>query len=202
MTSLSNRLPLGRVMVAVDIVLIVWTVAWIVVGTRVSHEVNGLSNVTDTVVRTGTAIDSVAGALQSLESVPFVGGRLSGPIGNIRSAGQSAIASGRSSRQSVHNLSPLLGFAIALIPTVPLLAIYVPLRVSGIRERRAVARLLRDYRDDPRLPRLLAQRALSRLPYHDLAAAALRGDRAAEGSTDRLAAAELERVGIERPPPW
>jgi hypothetical protein len=182
----------------VDVVLVVWSVAWVLVGVRVAHEVEGLTRLSDTVVKVGEAVDASGQAIESLASVPIVGDRLDDPAHRIRTAGQSALASGRSSRGSIHNLSPLLGFAIALIPTVPLLGLYLPLRIGAIRDRRALDRLVRTHRGDPRLPRLLAQRALARLPYEDLAAATLDGSEVvATGSTGRLAGAEMARLGVE-----
>jgi hypothetical protein len=197
MRLLSAWVPLGRALVAIDVVLVVWTLAWVLVGVRVAHEVEGLTHLSDTVVDVGQAIDSSGTALESVAAVPFVGDRLDAPVADIHAAGESAVASGRSSRASVHNLSPLLGFAIALIPTVPLVALYVPLRVGAVRERRELRRLVRTHGDDPRLARLLAQRALARLPYRDLVAPALDSDAAPdEATTARLAAAELERIGV------
>ncbi len=187
-------------LIIVDVLLMIWAVAWVAVGVQVAHEVDGLSRLSDTVATVGRAVDSSGQALESIAGIPLVGDRVRGPAARVREAGRSALASGRRSRESVHNLSPLLGFAVALIPTVPLLAIYLPLRVVGLRERRAVIRLVREHRDDPRLSRLLAQRALSRLSYGDLAAATLdaNGGDPARGSTELLAAAELARVGVRR----
>ena len=197
MRLLSAWLPLGRVLVVLDVVLAVWTVAWVIVGFRVADNVEGLTHLSDTVVTVGGALDSSGQALGSLDGLPLVGDRVRDPAGRIRAAGQSAVASGQTARRSVHHLSPLLGFAIALIPTIPLLAIYVPLRVAVVRERRAVGRLVSRHRDDPRLPRLLAQRAISRLDYPDLAAATLEADAIEDGgATGRLAEAELERLGV------
>jgi hypothetical protein len=197
MKVLGAWLPFGRVLVTIDVALVLWTLAWVFVGMRVADEVDGLTRLSNTVVEVGQAIDSSAKALESVAAVPLVGDRLDGPVADIHAAGASAIASGRSSRESVHNLSPLLGFAIALIPTVPLLALYVPLRVGAVRERRELARLVQAHCGDPRLAWLLAQRALGRLPSRELAAAALAGGTGPdEVTTARLAQAELRRAGI------
>jgi hypothetical protein len=198
MRFLSAWLPLGRVLAAIDLLLIVWTIAWILVGVRVANEVEGLTSLSDTVVQAGGSIQAAGAALGAVSDLPVVGDRVRAPADQLRQTGASTAESGRKSRDSIHSLSSLLGFTIALIPTVPLLALYVPLRVAALRERRAVEDLLRAHAGDPRLPRLLAQRALARLPYRDLAGATLRAPHAAtNGSTQPLAEAELERVGLD-----
>lgn len=199
-TALSHRLPPGRSLGLLDAAVAVWIVIWIAMGIAVSHEVQGLARLSDTVVTVGSAVDSAGAALEAAGAVPVVGDRLDEPAAAVREAGRSALSSGRSSRDSVNNLSTLLGLVVGLVPTLPVLIAYGGWRIRWQRDRRAVARLLADHGDDPRLPRLLAQRALARLDYPALAAATLdgRGD-ADGGSTDRLAAAELARLGLELP---
>lgn len=61
----------------------------------------------------------------------------------------------------------LLGVSIALIPTLPLLATYLPTRYAAAHERRALRRAVDSGRSDA-LDELLARRALVHLPYHRL----------------------------------
>jgi hypothetical protein len=133
-------LPLGRALVVIDVALVVWTAGWVIAGFRVAHEVEGLTHLSDTVVAVGGAVDSSGEALGSLDGVPLVGDRVREPADRIRAAAQDAVASGQTARRSINHLSPLLGFAIALIPTVPLLAIYVPLRLAAVLEGRSARR--------------------------------------------------------------
>lgn len=185
----------------VDIVVVAWVVAWIAMGVAVSDEVQGIGRLSETVTNVGAAVDSAGAGLEAISAVPLVGDRLDDPAARVREAGRSALASGRSSRESVDDLSTLLGFVVALVPTLPVVFVYGGWRVRRERDRRAVVRLLEEHRDDPRLDRLLAQRALARLGYPELAAATFDGQNGdeARGSTDRLAAAELTRLGLETP---
>jgi hypothetical protein len=120
---------------ALRIGLFLWTVLWIALAIVTAHEVLALRDLSDTVVKTGRAVDTAGRALQSVAGIPFVGGRI-GPLADeVRVAGESAVASGHSSRASATNLAILLGIAVGLIPTVPMLVLYLVVRPSGSRRR-------------------------------------------------------------------
>ncbi len=191
-------LPRGRAAFAVDIVLLAWTVAWVYVGLAVAHEVRGLRDLSTTVTKVGTAVEESGRALQDLGDVPLVGDRLAEPSDEITDAGRSARDSGQSSRESVENLSLLLGLSIALIPSLPLVFLYVPWRAAVLRERSAIRAAIRAAAD-PDLEEFLARRAAEHLPYHRLGSITPHPWRdLAEGRCARLAAAELERLGLRR----
>lgn len=183
----------------VDVALIAWVVTWVAMGVRVADEVRGLSELSTTVIDVGAAVESAGAALGSLKDIPFAGDRVAGPSEEVREAGRSAVDSGRSSRKSIRELSTLLGVAVAIIPSVPLIALYAPLRLAWTRERRALARAWRDPRNRPALTRLLARRALVTSGYDEL----LRHERTEAGiaaDADRLAALELRRMRIPTRP--
>ncbi len=191
-------LPSGRAALVVDVVLVAWTIAWATIGLSVGREVRGLADLSDTVASVGRAAEESGKTIASLDRVPLVGGNLSEPADDIQEAGRSAQASGRSSRESVENLSLLLGLSIALIPSVPLLALYVPWRSSLVRERRSVRGSLRSGIDGS-LEEFLARRAAEHLPYHRLRAITPHPWRDLQrGTCNRLAAAELQRLGLRR----
>jgi hypothetical protein len=115
--------------------LLLWIALWIALAIVTAHEVLALRDLSDTVVKTGRAVDTAGRALQTVAGIPFVGGRVSTLADQVRVAGQSAVASGRSSRDSATNLAVLLGVAVGLIPTVPMLALYLAVRPGGSRRR-------------------------------------------------------------------
>jgi hypothetical protein len=123
-----------------DVAVVVWTALWIGMAVLVYHEVRGLRDVSDTLVTTGVAVDRTGRALQTVGDIPFVGGRVRGYADEVRRAGQSAIRSGRSSRDHIDALSVLLAVMVGLVPTVPVLALYFPLRRAA-REGRLEARV-------------------------------------------------------------
>ena len=115
-----------------------WVAVWIGLGIWVGFEVQNLRSLSDTVVKSGSAMKTTSGALEGLSVIPFVGDDV-GRVGReVTSAGVSAEQSGRSSQSTVDRLAILLGIAVGLIPTVPVLVLYVLLsRAVVVRESTA-----------------------------------------------------------------
>jgi methyl-accepting chemotaxis protein len=150
-----------RSLLVADIFVVVWTLVWIVLGVIVVREVRQLEDLSETVVAAGDALDQsgeglrgtsaglreVHRALQVVESLPFVGreieenlegaaDELDSIAREVEQTADSARESGRSSKESVEDLSLILGLAVALVPILTLLAAYAPLR--SVRIRRAL----------------------------------------------------------------
>jgi hypothetical protein len=189
----------GRAVRVLDLAVVVWVAAWITIGILIGVQVRNLRQLSDTVVTAGTAIERTGQALAPLERLPF---GLGSNVGRVRTqiegAGRSAVASGVGSRASIDRLSLLLMLSILLIPTVPLAAVYVPLRLSWSRDVRAVRRALARSGHDPLFLEFLARRALLHLPYHRLREVSADPWRDLEaGRHVGLAKAELDRLGLD-----
>jgi hypothetical protein len=181
----------------VDGVLVIWAVAWVLIGQAVARDVRNLSSLSDTVVRAGTAVGETGRALRALEGLPFVGERIAELAGQVDAAAAQAVRSGRDSRRSVEDLSVLLGFSVAVIPTLPILAMYAPFRISRVREVRALRRAAARARGDPTFEEYLAHRAVQNLPFHKLCQITPNPWRDLEaGRHSALADAELRRLGL------
>jgi hypothetical protein len=178
--------PSRRVRLLVDVALVGWLVAWIVIGVQVGREVSGLSELSDTVVLAGGAIEQTGELLEQVGRIPFLGQPVGDLAESIRETGRSAQESAAASRGSIEDLSVLLALSIALIPTIPLVGIWLALRLRWRRDRVAVRRALAA--GIPGLDGLLSERARHTLPL----------DKVLElGNDERaLAAAELERLGV------
>jgi len=150
----------GRMVRVVDGIILVWVVAWIVIGLAVARDVRNLGTLSDTVVRAGTAVGETGRALHALEGLPFVGDRIARVAGQVDAAAAQAVRSGRDSRQSVESLSRLLGASVAVIPTLPILAMYMPFRISRAREVRAIRRAAARAQGDLMFEEYLANRAV------------------------------------------
>jgi hypothetical protein len=178
---------------ALDAALALWTVTWVWMGFAVAHEVRGIADLSDTVGSVGRAVVSVGDTLRDL---PIVGDQLTEPADRLDEAGRDAVASAQSARTSARRVGTLLGVSIALIPTLPLIALYVPGRVAGSQERRSLRRALARGRSEA-LDELLARRAIVHLPHERLRRVSsdpLEDLRA--GRYSGLADAELEWFGI------
>lgn len=181
--------PSRGIRLAIDAAIAGWLIAWIVMGVQVGREVRSLGDLSDTAVLAGRAIEQTADVLDQIGRIPIVGTPVGDLADSIRQTGRSARQNGAASRDDVNDLSVLLGLSIALIPTIPLAAVWIPLRLRWRREREAVKRALATA--SPDLERLLAERARTSLPLDQVLA--LKSDRKA------LAHAELERLGLPRP---
>jgi len=183
-----------------DAVVLVWIVVWIVMGLVIGSQVRNLRQLSDTVVGAGSAVEKTGQALRPLKDLPFVGSRIERVERQIEAAGLDAQASGEESRRSIGTLSVLLAIAIILIPTVPLVAVYVPLRLSWARDVRAVRRTLARWDGDPAFVEFLARRAVLHLPYQLLREVSANPWHDLEsGQHDELARAELRRLGVRAP---
>jgi hypothetical protein len=175
-----------------DAALVAWVIAWAALGLWVGREVHRLADVSASVRTVGGAVVDAGNAIGALHDLPLVGGTVAKPGAEIAGAGRSAQAAADDARGAGNRLAVLLGLCVWLIPTLPLLAIYLPPRLALQRERRALASV--SVPDE-----LLARRALVHLPLHDLAriSADPLGDVAA-GRYEALAGAERERLGLPR----
>ena len=151
----------SRSVLVADLVVAAWAIVWIALGFVVAREVRQLNELNDTVVEAGEALDQTGDglrgtsdglreahrALQAIESLPFVGRQIEENLqgaadtlddiaAEVEETAQSAQASGRSSKESTEDLAIILGLAVALVPTLTLLAAYAPFR--SLRLRRAL----------------------------------------------------------------
>ena len=189
----------ARLIHVLDVATVAWVTAWVVLAVLVAREVRDLRELSDTVIVSGVAVENTGDLVASLESIPFVGERVVDVAIQVREAGVSAQESGEESRDSAENLSVLLGLSIGLIPTLPLLGLYAPLRLAWTRDARSVRAALAANPADPTLKEFLARRAVANLPYGDLLAVSRDpyGDLSG-GRFDVLAARELERLGLRK----
>lgn len=124
--------PSRAFVLLLGVFVVVWTVVWIVVGIRVQHEVQTLRQLSTTVITTGGAVKQTGDALQSLGSIPFVGADVARVGRQVSAAGVDARRSGRSSRSAVGSLGTLLGVSIALVPSIPMIVLFlVTLRLTA-----------------------------------------------------------------------
>jgi hypothetical protein len=183
-----SRVPRHRTL---DAVLVAWIIAWAAVGYWVGQEVDDLAGVTTSVRTVGGGVVDAGDAIGGLRDLPLVGGAVAKPGEAIARAGRDAQAAADDARAAGSRLAVLLGLSVALIPVLPVLAVYLPPRLALERERRALTGGVPD--------ELLARRALVHLPLHELARVSPDplGDLEAGRFAD-LAAAERRRLDVPR----
>ncbi len=119
-----------RRVVTYDLLLLVWAGIWLAMGALVYDNVRGLGELSVPVIKASRALDETAKGLDSISSIPLIGdaANLDAIRARVAEAGREARASARESRENVRTLAWLLGISIALVPTLPLLVLYIPLR--------------------------------------------------------------------------
>lgn len=190
----------ARTLRTLDVVLSVFLVVWVVFGVLIGLDIRTQAGLAEQVIEVGATLRTTGEAFDTLSGIPFVGGEIGEFSGQIIAAGTTVEQSGTDSRDAVHRMSWLVGIAFALLPAVLLLPLYLPLRLAWRRDVRAVRVALATRAEEPAFLRYLALRALTSLPYEQLAAMTQDPWSDIErGDTSALAAAELARLGL-RPP--
>ena len=192
--SIESRLP-QRSIVAIDLLVVVWTIAWIVLGIAVGTFVERLGAVGEGLEDAGQAIGRAGDAVDTLSDVPLMGEGFSTVAEEIRGIGRETAQNGRSVENDVDSLAVLIGAGLALGPTLPILAVWIPPRVSRERERHALRKSLKS--DDRVALAYLANRAVATRLFRELRTAS--DDPVADlaaGRYEALASLELDHLSL------
>jgi hypothetical protein len=196
-----SDLPLRRArQVAGDLLLVLWIWLWVSIAGSVRDATLGLA-------KPGRQIDESATGLagrlrdagESISGVPLVGDDVQKPFEGAGGAADNLASAGRAQVEAVQTLAFWLGIAVALIPILIALAVYLPPRIRFVRRATAGKRFLDSAADLD----LFALRAMTNQPLHVLARVS---DDPAGGWRDRdpdvvrrLAQLELRDCGLHAP---
>jgi hypothetical protein len=192
--SIESRLP-QRSVVVIDLLVVVWTAAWLVLGIAVGTFIERLGAVGEGMEASGRAIVRAGDAVGDLADVPLVGEGFGVVAEEIRVIGRETVENGRSVENDVDSLALLVGAGLALGPTLPVLALWVPPRVSRERERHALRKSLK--RGDRAALAYLANRAVATRLFRELRTAS--DDPVADlaaGRFEALAELELDHLSL------
>jgi hypothetical protein len=177
-----------------DLAVLAWLAAWVAAGVGLYRLVEKLAAPGRRLEQAGDAFAGDIGSIQErVGRIPVVGDELRDPFGRLGGVGRTLAEAGATQQEVVHQLALWLGVAVAAVPIVALLVVWLPRRVAWAREAGAASRLRLDGAD----LELFAIRAVANRPLRDLRrvtsdpAGALRaGDHAG------LAALELRALGL------
>jgi len=192
--SIESRLP-QRSVVAIDLLVVLWTVSWLVLGIAVGTFVDRLGGIGESLQGTGQTIHRAGDAVDRLSDVPLVGEGFGSLANEIHTIGTETVEHGLSVEQDIHRLALLIGIGLAAGPTLPVLAVWIPPRVARERERRALKKSLRS--GDGVALAYLANRAVAGRLFRELRTAS--DDPVADlaaGRYEALAALELDHLAI------
>jgi hypothetical protein len=198
------ELPAGRLArLLADVLALLWTAAWALVGWHVYLLVIGLEVIADAITSTGRTFDSWIQAFRQATpgGIPGLSGALQGLAGALqRSAGTPLVRSGAEAHSRIEQLAVVLGLLVGLLPFLAVAGTYLLWRVRDAREIGAAAAFVRAAREGGRIEQaqaVLAHRAVATLPFRQLMRASR--DPIADlenGRHDALAAALLRRRGL------
>ncbi len=193
------RIPASSRIAPTDVLIALWAALWIALAVAVVQSTRDVAKLGGTVSQTGSAVSEVGGLI---DSIPLVPGDVSSASQSVRDAGASAEVNGREGQDAAERLGIYLGIAIAVLPSLPVLGLYVPARLTRVREARAASRSLLMFGSDPRFQEFLARRALENLPYEEIMSVSEQPwEDMKAGRFRALAGAELSRLEIDEPLP-
>jgi hypothetical protein len=183
-----------------DLVAVVVLVVGIVVAVAIHNAIVAFKAIGANVTKSGNDFSSTMSDIGGrLAGVPLIGGGISAPFTSASDAGGTLAHAGTSWQNGVEHLATLVGWTVAALVVLVVLAGWVRPRVVGAIRRAAVARLARESASLD----LLAFRALANRParavtrVHPEAVSAWRS-----GDPDvirGLAALELKASGVRLP---
>jgi hypothetical protein len=187
--------------VTADVLVVLWVWAWVRVGLAVRDATLALAGPGR---QLEAGADDVAGSLRragdSAGDLPLLGDQLRAPFLSAGDAAGAIADAGRRQAELVTGLAGLLGLAVAAVPVLLALALWLPVRVRFVRRATAAQRFI----DSDADLRLFALRAMANQPMHRLArvtADPVAAWRADDRQVVRaLAMLELADAGL-RPPP-
>ena len=149
-----------------DVLLALWVMVWVKLALVVHDATLALAAPGEQIERAGTGL---AGRLRdagsSVGGIPLVGDDVRAPFDGAGDAADQIAAAGSAQVEAVHTLAFWLGLAVAAIPILVLLAVYLPLRWKFVREATAGQRFVDSGSDVD----LFALRAMANQPLHRLA---------------------------------
>jgi hypothetical protein len=176
----------------------VWVAFWLLIGVWTAVTLWRIADIGDTLTTSGGALNTAGEALNQVALVPVIGDR-AGVLGQqVVTTSAEVTARGQQVKGQLHQLAVLLGAFLILVPTVPVVALYLPGRLARKREVAEIRTALSRDRDDPQLDRLLAARAVENLSLTKMRALGI-GTQPGHAEVRALADAELQRLGVTRP---
>jgi hypothetical protein len=185
-----------------DVAVVLVAMVFAALGVLAGRQIWELAELNRGLVQAGEALDTAAKAIGMLGGVPLIGDDVGALAAGVRETADEVRASAETGRADVQMLAVVLAVTVFLLGVVPLLLLYLPLRVARVRELRGLRRKLAG-RPDAVLIEHLARAALRRVPLPELRRVADRpwAD-VDQGRHMPLAAAELRRLGVRPPREW
>lgn len=108
--------------------MIAWSVVCLMAGALATWQTLRLQGGADAIDGAGRGLASTASSLRELEKLPLVGRQVGNAADSVERGADTARASSAEVRSTVRVLAVLLGLAIVVLPTMPLIVLTYLLR--------------------------------------------------------------------------
>jgi len=194
--------------VAADLGVLAWAVVCVVTGVAVHGAVVALADPARSLARGADGLgDQLGGAADAAGRVPLVGDELAAPLSGASGSALDVATAGTELATTIGHLALVLGLAVALLPVLLVVAVWLPVRLRFARRAGTAAAWMSGGSDDGEgggaeaRTELLAWRALGSQPLGVLArvSADPLGDLRRRDPRTTAALADLERRSIGLP---
>ena len=181
--------------VAIDFLVIAWVLFCLMLGMAATKRINHLGTLGDGLVSAGDSVSGVGEWIGGLQDTPLIGGSIGAVADKVDALGASTAQQGRNGKDAVWKAAFAIGVLITLLPTLPVLVVWIPARVAVERERSSLRAALKA--DEPGVWEYLALQAVDDMAFRDLRKiSADPWEDIRQGRYEPLARVEIDRLGL------
>lgn len=128
-----HRRPAGPPPWYLDALVVLWALGWGAVGIWTGIDVSHLGQLASTLATAASGLHDASVGIGRLSAVPFVGATFRHLSRETSATALQAASGAASSRVSIHQLAFLIGAAVGLAPSVPVIAAWLLWRSGPTR---------------------------------------------------------------------
>ena len=152
--------------VALDFLVIAWVLFCLMLGMAVTKRINHLGALGDGLVSAGDSVSGVGDWISGLQDIPLIGGGIGAVADRVDALGASTAQQGRNGKEAVWKAALGIGILLTLLPTLPILVVWIPVRVGIERERASLRAALKA--SEPGVWEYLALQAVDDMSFKEL----------------------------------
>jgi hypothetical protein len=181
--------------VAIDFLVIAWVLLCLMLGMAATKRINHLGTLGDGLVSAGDSVAGVGAWIGGLQDTPLIGGTIGTIADRVDALGATTAQQGRDGKAAVWKAALAIGILITLLPTLPVLVVWIPARVALERERASLRAALQA--NEPGVWEYLALQAVDDMSFTDLRKiSADPWEDIRNARYEKLARVEIDRLGL------